>query len=51
MSWSRPSAPFMRRGVGLIWIEHVVHALLAVVQRLVVLNFGKVVAPRAIRRW
>lgn len=31
-------------GVGLIWIEHVVHALLAVVQRLVVLNFGKVVA-------
>ena len=31
-------------GVGIIWIEHVVHALLAVVQRLVVLNFGKVVA-------
>jgi branched-chain amino acid transport system ATP-binding protein len=31
-------------GVGIIWIEHVVRALLAVVQRLVVLNFGKVVA-------
>ena len=31
-------------GVAIIWIEHVVHALLAVVQRLVVLNFGKVVA-------
>jgi branched-chain amino acid transport system ATP-binding protein len=30
-------------GVGIIWIEHVVHALLAVVQRLVVLDFGRVV--------
>lgn len=31
-------------GVGIIWIEHVVHALLAVVRRLVVLDFGRVVA-------
>jgi branched-chain amino acid transport system ATP-binding protein len=31
-------------GVALIWIEHVVHALLAVVTRLVVLNFGRVIA-------
>ncbi len=31
-------------GVGIIWIEHVVHALLAVVQRLLVLDFGRVVA-------
>ncbi len=31
-------------GVGIVWIEHVVHALLAVVQRLVVLDFGRVVA-------
>ena len=31
-------------GVSIIWIEHVVHALLAVVQRLVVLDFGRVVA-------
>lgn len=29
-------------GVSLIWIEHIVHALLAVVDRLVVLNFGQV---------
>src|SRR5260221_4981170 len=29
------------RGVSIIWIEHVVHALLAVVDRLVVINFGK----------
>jgi branched-chain amino acid transport system ATP-binding protein len=29
------------RGVSIIWIEHVVHALLAVVDRLVVMNFGK----------
>jgi branched-chain amino acid transport system ATP-binding protein len=28
-------------GVALIWIEHVVHALLAVVQRLMVIDFGK----------
>lgn len=27
-------------GVSIIWIEHVVHALLAVVDRLIVINFG-----------
>jgi branched-chain amino acid transport system ATP-binding protein len=27
-------------GVSIVWIEHVVHALLAVVDRLVVINFG-----------
>jgi len=32
------------RGVAIVWIEHVVHALLAVVERLVVLDFGKVIA-------
>ncbi len=31
-------------GVSIIWIEHVVHALLAVVDRLVVINFGKKIA-------
>jgi branched-chain amino acid transport system ATP-binding protein len=31
-------------GVAILWIEHVVHALLAVVDRLVVLNFGRKVA-------
>jgi branched-chain amino acid transport system ATP-binding protein len=38
-------------GVSIIWIEHIVHALLAVVSRLVVLNFGQVVTegePRAV---
>jgi branched-chain amino acid transport system ATP-binding protein len=38
-------------GVSIIWIEHIVHALLAVVTRLLVLNFGQVVAegePRAV---
>jgi branched-chain amino acid transport system ATP-binding protein len=29
------------RGISIIWIEHVVHALLAVVDRLLVINFGK----------
>jgi len=32
-----------RRGVSIIWIEHVLHALTAVVERLLVLNFGKVI--------
>ena len=39
------------QGVTIIWIEHVVHALLSVAQRLVVLNFGKIIAdgnPREI---
>ena len=38
-------------GVTVVWIEHVVHALLAVVDRLVVLNFGRKIAegePRAV---
>ena len=29
------------RGVTIIWIEHVVHALLAVVDRLIVIDFGR----------
>ncbi len=38
-------------GTTIIWIEHVVHALLAVVQRLVVFDFGRKIAegePKAI---
>lgn len=38
-------------GVSIVWIEHVVHALLAVVTRLVVINFGRELAqgePRAV---
>ena len=34
-------------GVTLVWVEHVVHALLAVVERLVVLNFGTLVMDGA----
>ena len=30
-----------RTGVSIIWIEHVVHALLAVVDRLIVIDFGR----------
>ena len=33
-----------RGGMTIIWIEHIVHALLAVVGRLVVLNFGRKIA-------
>lgn len=38
-------------GVTIIWIEHVVHALLAVVDRLIVIDFGRQIAqgePQAI---
>lgn len=38
-------------GMSIIWIEHVVHALLAVVDRLIVIDFGRKIAegePRAI---
>ncbi len=34
-------------GVAIIWIEHVVHALLAVVDRLAVINFGAKIAEGA----
>jgi branched-chain amino acid transport system ATP-binding protein len=40
-----------RSGVSIIWIEHIVHALLAVVDRLMVIDFGRKIAegePRAI---
>lgn len=33
-----------RNGVTIVWIEHVVHALLAVVDRLAVIDFGKKIA-------
>lgn len=38
-------------GVSIIWIEHVVHALLAVVDRLIVIDFGQKIAdgdPRSV---
>jgi len=38
-------------GTTIVWIEHVVHALLAIVERLVVLNFGRKIAeghPRTV---
>jgi branched-chain amino acid transport system ATP-binding protein len=31
-------------GVTIVWIEHIVHALLAVVERLIVLDFGRKIA-------
>lgn len=31
-------------GVSIIWIEHIVHALTAVVERLVVIDYGKIIA-------
>ncbi|OCI93863.1 ABC transporter ATP-binding protein [Rhizobium sp. AC27/96] len=40
-----------QRGIAIIWIEHVLHALTAVVQRILVLNFGRMIGigePEAI---
>jgi branched-chain amino acid transport system ATP-binding protein len=37
------------RGITLVWIEHVVHALLAVATRLAVLDFGRLIADGAPR--
>lgn len=34
-------------GVTIVWIEHVVHALLTVARRLVVMNFGRLIADGA----
>ncbi|MCB1355280.1 MAG: ABC transporter ATP-binding protein [Maritimibacter sp.] len=34
-------------GVSIIWIEHIVHALTAVVDRLIVIDFGRIVAEGA----
>lgn len=36
-----------KQGVTIIWIEHVVHALLAVASRLMVINFGEILAQGA----
>jgi branched-chain amino acid transport system ATP-binding protein len=36
-----------QRGVAILWIEHIVHALMAVVNRLIVLNFGEKVMDGA----
>ncbi|MDD9908318.1 MAG: ABC transporter ATP-binding protein [Ahrensia sp.] len=40
-----------KSGITIVWIEHVVHALLAIVDRLAVVDFGKLIAsgePKAI---
>ena len=37
------------RGVAIVWIEHIVHALLAATTRLVAMNFGRIVADGAPR--
>jgi branched-chain amino acid transport system ATP-binding protein len=36
-----------RQGVTMLWIEHVVHALVAVADRLLVVNFGRKLAEGA----
>ncbi len=37
------------RGTTIVWIEHIVHALLSVASRLIVMNFGEVIAQGAPR--
>jgi branched-chain amino acid transport system ATP-binding protein len=39
------------QGITIIWIEHIVHALLKAVEHLIVLNFGQLIAdgdPRTV---
>jgi branched-chain amino acid transport system ATP-binding protein len=41
------------RGTTIVWIEHIVHALLSVASRLIVMNFGQILAqgdPREVMR-
>jgi branched-chain amino acid transport system ATP-binding protein len=33
-----------RRGIGIVWIEHIVHILLQVVERLICMDAGKIIA-------
>jgi len=33
-----------RRGIGILWIEHIVHMLLQVVSRLICMDAGKIIA-------
>lgn len=40
-----------RRGIGIVWIEHIVHVLLQVVERLICMDAGKIIAdgePKAV---
>ncbi|WP_412065364.1 ABC transporter ATP-binding protein [Rhizobium sp. SYY.PMSO] len=40
-----------RRGIGIVWIEHIVHILLQVVERLICMDAGKIIAdgdPKAV---
>jgi branched-chain amino acid transport system ATP-binding protein len=40
-----------RRGIGIVWIEHIVHVLLEVAERLICMNAGKIIAdgePKAV---
>jgi len=37
------------RGTTIVWIEHIVHALLSVANRLIVMNFGQILAQGAPR--
>lgn len=40
-----------RRGIGIVWIEHIVHILVQVVERLICMDAGKIIAdgdPKAV---
>jgi branched-chain amino acid transport system ATP-binding protein len=42
-----------RRGIGIVWIEHIVHILLQVAERLICMDAGRIIAdgePRAVMR-
>ena len=41
---SKPSSELRRRGMAIVWIEHIVHVLLQVVERLVCMDAGRIIA-------
>ena len=44
LNWWDTVAHIHAGGITIVWIEHVVHALLASVERLVALHFGRLIA-------
>ena len=48
IQWVSQGSPTIKdihaRGTTIVWIEHIVHALVSVASRLIVMNFGQILA-------
>ena len=50
-NWSTPSRNCAAASIGIVWIEHIVHILLQVAERLICMDAGKIIAdgePQAV---